>query len=87
MREPSAVGSVLPAHLQPLALMTVATVGGPAGEAVGLLERVKMTVPSRMQAAAARVAKGMMLLRGAGTVLVTGSFHTVGDVMAEVGLD
>lgn len=25
--------------------------------------------------------------RGAGTVLVTGSFHTVGDVMAELGLD
>ena len=24
--------------------------------------------------------------RGAGTVLVTGSFHTVGDVMAELGL-
>ncbi|MGH7591190.1 MAG: hypothetical protein ACREL2_07090, partial [Gemmatimonadales bacterium] len=24
---------------------------------------------------------------GAGTVLVTGSFHTVGDVMLELGLD
>jgi dihydrofolate synthase/folylpolyglutamate synthase len=24
--------------------------------------------------------------RGAGTVLVTGSFHTVGDVMGELGL-
>jgi folylpolyglutamate synthase/dihydropteroate synthase len=24
--------------------------------------------------------------RGAGTILVTGSFHTVGDVMSELGL-
>jgi folylpolyglutamate synthase/dihydropteroate synthase len=24
--------------------------------------------------------------QGAGTVLVTGSFHTVGDVMAELGM-
>jgi folylpolyglutamate synthase/dihydropteroate synthase len=27
-----------------------------------------------------------MVQQGAGTILVTGSFHTVGDVMAELGL-